>query len=228
LLAGVATAADDAPLDASLIDAPEVTISSDTSAGGIYLRGDAGFAAYRSDGQPDLAAGGTTSGFDDDRFGHPVSGTLGIGYRMTDVWRADITADLFEGRFTGTDEASGTVYRADVHAIGVMANGYMDLANIAGFTPYLGAGVGATYLDWRHIRTDPGAAAGYDGRDGWRFTYALMAGASYDLTERLKLDVGYRFSDIADGDMFSGNGETGRDDGLARHEIRAGLRFSFN
>jgi opacity protein-like surface antigen len=120
-----------------------------------------------------------------------------------------------------------------------MANGYVDLATVAGLTPYLGAGLGVTQLRWSDVslRTScvPGAAGcsgaaplnqSFDGKSSWRFTYALMAGVSYDMTERLKLDVGYRYSQIADGGIFNSSDIDGLDDGLARHEIRAGLRMS--
>lgn len=222
-----AAQAEDAPLSA-----PEVTIATDTVSTGLYLRGDLGYTAFRNDGAPDLSTGGSRRGFDDDRFDRPVSGTLGLGYRLTDILRADITADLFDGRFEGTNESAGVAahYRADLRGVGIMANGYVDLATVAGFTPYLGAGIGATYVDWQDVTAGTGSAAiaggPYEGDGSWRFTYALMAGASYDLTERLKLDVSYRYSDIASGDMFARSGEKARDDGLSRHEIRAGLRFS--
>lgn len=219
--------AEDAPLSA-----PEVTIATDTVSTGLYLRGDLGLTAFRDDGAPDLSVAGARRGFDDDRFDRPVSGTLGLGYRLTDILRADITADLFDGRFEGTQATAGvsTRYRADLRGVGLMANAYVDLATVAGFTPYLGAGVGATYVDWQDVTARTGGApvagGAYEGDDSWRFTYALMAGASYDLTERLKLDIGYRYSDIANGDMFARAGEQARDEGLSRHEIRAGLRFS--
>ncbi|RVP43392.1 porin family protein, partial [Sinorhizobium meliloti] len=54
----------------------------------------------------------------------------------------------------------------------------------------------------------------------------LMAGVSYDVTDRLKFDAGYRYSQIADGDMFGSGGAKGHDDGLSRHEFRVGLRFA--
>jgi opacity protein-like surface antigen len=220
---GIARAADD-----GLLSAPEVTISSEPVSTGLYLRADVGIAAFRNDGSPDLLSGAQRYGFDDDRFDRPVSGALGVGYRVTDILRADVTAELFEGRFTGTttDALAGSAdIRADLRAVGLMANGYADLATVAGFTPYVGAGLGATYLEWHDVATTA-AGGDLDGQDSWRFTYALMAGASYDLTERLKLDISYRYSDIADGTMFTGAGQKGRDDGLSRHELRAGLRFS--
>ena len=56
-----------------------------------------------------------------------------------------------------------------------------------------------------------------------------MAGASYCLTNNLKLDVGYRYSRIGQGRMFhyANNGGPGFDRGFHIHEGRAGLRYQF-
>ncbi|HTO29586.1 MAG TPA: outer membrane protein [Pararhizobium sp.] len=253
LAGGQARAADD-----ELLDAPEVTISAAKSGNaGFYIRGDLGYSGWAGEGDPSLQAfdpvAGTsdTATFDDVRFGRPFSGSLGVGYQFNDMVRADLTGDYFSGRFDASGEADfacageaiGTSCagdaRADYRAIGIMANGYVDLATLAGFTPYLGAGLGVTRLDWSDVSLTtecvPGAIAcsgaaaatqSLNGDSSWRFTYALMAGVSYDITERLKFDVNYRYSQIDDGGMFGGTDIKGFDDGLSRHEIRAGLRLS--
>lgn len=242
--------------DDTLLDAPEVTISAaETAAQRFYLRGDLGYSGWADEGNPSFdvfnPATGTTNGhaFDATRFGNPLSGSLGVGYQISDMVRTDVTVDYFEGRFdadsftaepcAGALPPTGCRYEttARFSALGIMANGYVDLGTLAGFTPYLGAGLGVTHLRWNDIsqaecaalpagcvgaesRTSPG------GESSWRFTYALMAGASYDLTDRLKFDVGYRYSQIGKGDMFGGSTFQAKDDGLSRHEIRAGLRLS--
>ncbi|MBZ7923166.1 porin family protein [Ensifer adhaerens] len=261
LLSGAALAADE-----DLLNAPEITIEKEAaSSGGIYLRGDIGYAPWRGEGDPYYRTfdAGTLSydsvPFDNARFDKPFSGSLGVGYQFTDTFRADLTADYFEGRFSGSSasaspcagQGAGTSCAfstaADYSALGLMVNAYMDFGTLAGFTPYVGGGIGATRLNWDTAVESAtcvaggGACAGsptaasYEGRDSWRFTYALMAGVSYDLSDQLKLDVGYRYSHIADGEMFGfgaealvgATGDKGFDDGLSRHEIRAGLRFSF-
>ncbi|KQV66054.1 outer membrane protein [Rhizobium sp. Root1220] len=252
-LFGGAAMAEERPIT----EAPEVTISGDSSATGWYLRGDLGYAPGTGNETPTYLfneAGGAASGgeFDPARFSKPFSGGAGVGYQFTDIWRADLTADFFKSDFTGTartdlpcaaSAAAGTGCtsgaRADLRAYGIMANGYADLATIAGLTPYVGAGIGVSNVRWGNVRSQPECVDGastcsgatfsqqnFNGESSWRFTYALMAGLSYEVTDNLKIDFGYRFSDIAGGRMFSGSpGTSGRDDGLTRHEIRIGLRI---
>lgn len=251
--------------DSPVIDAPEVTISASRDAAGAYLRLDGGYTAWRGDRKPairsfDAGSGITTSqSFDNTRFARPLSGTVGLGYRFNDVMRADLTGDYFESRFSGaatiaspcTGQAAGTGCAIDVtgwiKTFGLMANGYVDIGTLAGFTPYVGAGLGATRITGGNFSSTstclPGAGAcggaaaigDHAGLDSWRMSYALMAGVSYDVTDRIKLDLGYRFAQVAGGNLFgydaaeTAAGATGAkaiDDGLTRHEFRAGLRIS--
>lgn len=216
--------------DIEIIDAPEIDISKSVAAKGWYIRGDLGYAGWIGGGRPQVTEAGVPQSFDDRRFSRPVSYGAGIGYQFSDLMRADLTADFSEGDMTGSASCAGgaCAFAADYSATGLMANTYVDLGTLAGFTPYLGAGLGATYLDWRDAAcTGAGCtSAALEGKDGLRFTYALMAGASMDLTSRVKLDFGYRFSDIAGGDAFrTGAGDMEiKDRGLQKHEFRIGLR----
>lgn len=265
-LSGVAHAADEAPeIVVPDINAPE--IAARTVAQGWYARGDFGYSPWNGDAEPRYtayAADGSaisTTGFDDARFSKPISFGAGLGYQFNDIFRTDVTADIFRGRLSGSSEIAspcsaaqlagtscGFDHRASYRGIGLLANGYADLGTFAGFTPYVGAGVGATHINWGSTTSQAfcidgvdacsGAAGGstLGGDQSWRFTYALMAGVSYDLSNSLKLDVGYRYSDIAGGDLFGtgaseaafgGSAARGDDDGLQRHELRIGLRFGF-
>ncbi len=125
-----------------------------------------------------------------------------------------------------------------------MANGYVDLGTYVGITPYVGAGAGIHLSELErperhHILrrrrrgpAPPSAAVGgtsRGGEDGWSFTYALMAGVAYDLTQNFKLDVGYKYRNIDGGDMFGwdspqtfGDGSHGN---IETHEVRLGLRY---
>ncbi|KGF66952.1 heat resistant agglutinin 1 protein, partial [Hoeflea sp. BAL378] len=127
---------------------------------------------------------------------------------------------------------------------GFLANAYLDLGTFSGFTPYVGAGAGVTRVTWdglssvsRCVGVGCGAATTTTspGQESWRFTYALMAGMSYDITKDLKLDLGYKYSKIKDGPQFgydaatAAAGATGaqaNDNGFEKHEVRVGLRYS--
>jgi len=216
--------------DIEVIDAPEIDVSESVAAEGWYIRGDLGYSGWIKGGRPRMTEAGISREFDERRFSRPFSYGAGIGYQFNDLMRADVTADFSRDDFSGSAACAGgpCAFKADYSAAGVMANGYVDLGTLAGFTPYIGAGLGATYLDWGKADCSGVGCVGSSlaGQDGLRFTYALMAGASMDLTSRVKLDFGYRFSDIAGGKAFrSGGGDVDiRDRGLQKHEFRIGLR----
>ena len=99
-------------------------------------------------------------------------------------------------------------------------------------TPYVGAGIGGAWVKWDTLHnTDLDGSFEHTGGKDWRFAYALMAGASYCLTDRVKLDVGYRYSHINGGKMFDyasdSNVGPGYDDGINVNEVRGGLRYQF-
>lgn len=219
------------------------------STGGWYLRGDVGYGWTHMRGASYYQGGpdGTKTDFDDtDLDGGVVLGG-GVGYQWNDYFRTDVTLDyLFDGDFNGSTSGSCGVSddcvssdRASWSALSLLANAYVDLGTYYGVTPYVGAGIGATRVNWGNLRNtscsvdDPSNCddtVTHSGKDSWRFTYALMAGASVDLTCNWKADAGYRFRQIAGGDMFGYalNGGPGEDDGFFVHEARVGLRYSFN
>lgn len=226
-----------------VIDAPEVTVQ---EASGWYLRGDIGYAFNRTRGVEYFqGSNGNLVDFADVSLKDSFLVGAGVGYQINNYLRTDITFDYltksdFKGATVGfcggfpcssRDEAS-------MRAYSLMANVYVDLGTYGYITPYLGAGVGGTYVKWNRLRNticnDPTAPGCYsndhDGEGKWRLTGALMAGATIDITCNLKADVGYRFRYIAGGDMFgySNNGGPGRDKGIYSHEARLGARYVFS
>jgi len=207
--AGPALAADyDPPI--FIEEAPEfvpVEIGS-----GWYLRGDitynAGDAVYDFPGVTHR------------RFG----GGVGFGYHFTDNFRTDVTVSyLGSDRFSyddGTDSLS-----ASYGAWSGLISGYYDIATVVGITPYVGAGVGLTYT--RH-RVDADLASiplTFSGSDrSYDFAYALMAGASYKVSDNLSVDLGYQFLHTPDAEYFDTNSLT-MEKGTKHHLVRLGLRY---
>lgn len=187
----------------------------------------------------------------------------GVGYRFTDHVRGDVTVDYFKADLRGSSECAYLVEVGyflnpvdndcrydDTSKVSVwttMANAYIDIAKYGRFTPYVGAGLGFSHVKYDRQRNEIVCGSsgscpaenyvGYhEGESTWRFASSLMAGASIDLTERLKLDAGYRYTRIAEGDAYGydeqdraggASGVQGRDHGFDIHAIRAGLRYEF-
>ena len=257
---GVAQAADyDPPI---IIDeAPDVVPVEIGS--GWYLRGDIGYSLKTSAGDPYVyrtfdGVNYGSAAFDSVSLSEDFSFGIGAGYSFTDWLRADVTVDRFSASFSGTTSSAapcpgspaGTTCRSEdaseLTGYSVLLNGYVDLGTYVGFTPYVGAGVGYTYLRWDDLANNAycsGAAcptpasvgtSTHGGESDWRFTYALMAGMSYDFSNNMKVDLGYRYRNVDGGDMFGWDAATaaagatgvqGTDSDLSSHEIRIGLRY---
>lgn len=267
LPAGLAGAADYEP--PIFVDQPVEEYVPVEVGSGWYLRGDVGYNfSVQAKGDFDYRTFDPATGtygagaFDSTSLGREFTGSVGFGYNFTDYLRADLTLDAFRMSFDGRSSAelpciddidfAGTSCRtedgATAAALGVMANGYVDLGTYVGFTPYVGGGLGMTYVDWGSLNSNAYcvgatcpppdafvASSESGGQKSWRFTWALMAGMAYDLTNNLKVDLGYRYRNIDGGQMFEfdrpsqeagATGAQGQDPGLTTHEIRVGLRYS--
>lgn len=209
---------------------PEVVVAP-PAVGGWYLRGDIGYSAAKFRGATYTLPGGggcnTCGDGDPEIHGGKLKGSFllggGVGYQVTDYFRTDLTLDyMTRAKFTSDRDES------KISALSLLANAYVDLGNFGGVTPYVGAGIGGTRVKWNDL-VDTTNGGVLSGDADWRFTYALMAGASVDLTHNLKLDAGYRFRHINGGKMFNGNYGVGDgyDKGMNIHDVRVGLRYMF-
>lgn len=226
--------------------APEVRVA-DVS--GFYLRGDIGYSFNKLRGA-NYFQGSNASLVDFDRHTLKNSYSLGagVGYQINSRLRTDLTFDYlgksdFHGSTHGTCGVGGgtigctSADLTSMQAYTLMANAYVDLGTYASVTPYVGAGIGGSYVKWNDLKNTSCADNGsgcdatetHDGRGSWRFAYQLMAGASIDITCDWKADVGYRFRQTSGGDMFGykANGGPGRDKGFYSHDIHVGARYQF-
>ncbi|MCC8932390.1 outer membrane protein [Rhizobium sp. 'Codium 1'] len=230
------------------IDAPEVAVA-ETS--GWYLRGDLGYnfnklrgAKFFQGSNADEASFTTSSIKDSFWVG------AGVGYQVNSHLRTDLTFDyMFKSDFKGSTVGGGagggsacavactSEDLSTLRAYTLMANAYIDLGTYAYFTPYVGGGIGGSYVKWDKLRNTSCADDGsgcdttveHGGKGSWRFAYQLMAGASIDVTCNVKADLGYRFRHTMGGDMFgyASNGGPGYDKGFYSHSVHAGARYVF-
>jgi Opacity protein and related surface antigens len=232
----------EAPVVEAPVVEPVVSVAS-----GWYLRGDVGYSWNRLRGADFFQGSNATYvPFATASLRNSYSVGGGIGYQATDKLRFDATFDYFGGaKFRGSTVGGCGVAVACVStdisklsAYSLMANAYVDFAKFGRVTTYVGAGLGGTHVRWSDLENTSCSAANpalcdptvrHGGAGSWRFTYALMAGASVDVTCNLKADVGYRFRQVQGGKMFGYalNGGPGYDRGFSSHEVRGGLRYSF-
>jgi opacity protein-like surface antigen len=215
----VAAAADLGP---TVID-PEPVPEPPAALGGWYLRGDISYD-FETKGRIFVFTSASSTSFIDMDFDDAWNIGVGLGYIFNDWFRADITGDIrtpayWEG--VETDVAISTI----------MLNGYATLGSFSGVSPYVGAGIGGAYVDWSSINgptfVAPFFVNAYANDPQWRFAWALMAGVSFDVTDRWAIDAGYRYTAIGDGtivfdDPLFPGGIDYRD--MEFHEFRVGAR----
>jgi opacity protein-like surface antigen len=154
------------------------------------------------------------------------SGPRGIRAEVMFDWRAD--RDV-----TGVLAAPiGGSLSTSIQTSTIMFNAYDDLGHWGSFVPYVGAGVGVVRneMDGVTFSSSPNTQFG---DTNWSLAWSLMAGAGFQLTERVILDLGYRFIDM--GRAQSGTADTSgfannpplRVDDLTAHEFKVGLRYHF-
>jgi opacity protein-like surface antigen len=213
-MTGLAQAADLLPPPPPMEPAPIQEFS------GWYLRGDVGMAINTSNvsvstnPNPLAALGpGGTNNYYNSSMSASTLFDIGVGYQVNNWLRFDVTGEYrggghfqtFEQAFSPTSGGDfGDFYRGDVSSLIGLFNGYVDVGTWYGVTPFVGAGVGFANNRLSGV-TDTGFActggpcSGVGGylSDGSKtnLAWALMAGLDYNVTQNLKLELGYRFLD---------------------------------
>jgi len=175
---------------------------------------------------------------------------IGYGYKFTNNFRADVTLHYeWPGHFHGNLHCIDTGVPcgandysdeyADISAWTGLVNGYLDLGNFYGFTPYVGAGLGMSYLTVSNVHyinpansDSPGPGSWSGSKSKWNFAWSLTAGASFNITRDWLIDVNYRYVNLGDAESvvipaLAGT-EPIRYDNITAQEVRVGLRFLIN
>ncbi len=233
----VAYAADlPAPVFVEEPELPPVEVS-----GGWYLRGDLGYKVYR---KPKVHF--PDRDFTNEKLDNTGIVGIGVGYRVNDMFRTDVTLDYewdsdFSGNVKCMDNCNlvtnPSYETATVDVWTVLWNAYADLGYYNGFTPYVGAGIGASHIrvkdvEYLNPKTDGTFVKGkYPGGSDWSLSWALMAGVGYEIDQNWKIDAGYRYlhiGEVATAKIDSGGHVASiKYEDLAAHEVRVGLRYEF-
>jgi opacity protein-like surface antigen len=228
--------------------------------GGWYLRGYLGMSNQQFDEMHHPAF--DTPYFEWVHEGEFDAGTIfggGMGYTFNEWFRIDFTGE-WRGKtefhaedrysfnpdpnFDDQEEWGVNDYHAKKSEALFLANAYFDLGEWNRITPYVGAGIGASYNTISSF-TDMGinsnlgtvTATGGFARDGsqWDLAWALHAGIGFKATKNLTIDVGYSFMNLGDGKtgLFTANdggctactGVTFKD--IISHDVKVGFRWNF-
>jgi opacity protein-like surface antigen len=192
---------------------------------GWYLRGDLGYAWGRIDSAQ------SAPGFlnpSDSRLGNGIFGGIGGGIK-TKWLRTDVTFDYIAPlKYQGTIATPGDV-TAKISAWSILLNGYIDLGTWYRMTPYIGAGVGAATVHTSDFSSTlvPPTTGGLSSSQ-WNFAWAAMAGIGYAISPNLLVDLGYRYINFGDTKSAADASGYMTFKNLAAHEVRVGLRWSFD
>jgi opacity protein-like surface antigen len=240
---------------------------------GWYLRGDVGMAVQSGSLSPSISPnpliGAPADAFNS--FYNPSLSAsalfdVGVGYQINNWFRVDVTGEYRGGGhfqalqqvgIPSTSTQFADFYRGDVSSLIGMVNGYVDLGTWWCITPFVGAGVGIAnnrlsgVTDTGFAYIGPGATGSPTGgflSDGSKnsLAWSLMAGLDFNVTENLKLELGYRYLDYgklqsgtshcfngtAAGGGFSaancgGSGYSLSTRSLVSQDFRLGLRWAF-
>jgi opacity protein-like surface antigen len=221
--------------------APEAEVS------GFYLRGDIGFSNQSVERLSNsLDALGTIEKVNLGFAGAPLAGG-GAGYRFGRWFRADVTGEYRSAAaFTGLEryrDASlplgyGTdEYTASKREVAVLLNGYVDLGNWYGLTPFLGAGVGAVRITLDNFKdtnvVTQGLAYAKAGSKT-NLAWALHAGVGYEVSPSFTVELAYRYLNLGDGKtgtVYNYAGRCGSCEALTfknvdSHDVKLGLRWA--
>jgi opacity protein-like surface antigen len=211
-----------------------------------YLRFDGGFKFFGTPAASVLAPNtgylvpGTGEFIDEVLYpGGLVS--FGIGYDAPGAFRWDVTADYewtdFFGRLVCVGCANNTEYSleyAHIRAWTFLLNAYWDLQTNGAITPYIGAGIGASRLTTSSVYfLNPDGTNGvHTGASRWNLAWALMAGVTIEVNDRVDLDVGYKYvrlgTAVANADLTLDPGAQILYQNIRAHEVRFGVRVGLN
>ena len=199
--------------------APPYVVSEFTS--GWYVRGDFGYRFYATPGGSLFATDFVSSSFRD-----VASIDAGIGYKAR-WFRADLTASwAWPSQFIGNTAVASPQITAKVAPITTLLNAYSDFGSWHGFTPYVGGGVGFSWIrptQFTAVALPLGTNAGNPGH--FDFAWDVTAGISFALSRNWLIDTSYRYLHIGSpATNLSGVGIVDYGS-MDAQEVRAGLRF---
>ena len=187
------------------------------SAEGLYVSGYFGFAMASDSDLTDSTVPGVTVNTEFDT-GPALGAALGydfnkfrvegeISYQKNDVSQIGSQGVLLNN--TGK-----------VTAFSFLINGYYDFINKSAFTPYISAGLGFAQVEFNNLDISGLGFSGSNDEDTV-FAYQVGIGLGYAVTEKITIDVRYRYIGTEDSEYDTTKAE------FASNNLLFGVRVSF-
>lgn len=202
-----------------------------------------------------------------------LGGNLAVGYDFYHRFNVPLRAELEYGIYGGGSGDADSSIRTDrilpgglnlgatargsfgidiVNIQTLMANVWWDFRNSSAFTPYVGGGIGLSFIHAKgdlsleySIPGNPSKSFSGDlgGRTTTNFAWQLGAGCAWNITDTVALDLGYRFMSLGSARTAEENfsytmttaGVTtnmnvraqGKAENIYMHQVGLGIRFTF-
>ncbi|MBO4369021.1 MAG: porin family protein [Desulfovibrio sp.] len=199
--------------------------------------------SYQTTG--DMSTSGVAGSFDAKNYSqNTLGGGVFLGYNFYKQHATPIRAeieyamrssvntsyDLKSGR--GAAGITGGSLKNEYSMQTIFANVYYDLHNDSDFTPYIGGGLGLAIINNRiegEVFTGKTSYSDSFNETTTSFAYNLGVGCSYDFTDSLTGDIGYRFvgTNYHETDRSIGGSKVKLGMANYANEFSLGLRFNF-
>ena len=187
------------------------------SAEGLYVSGNGGFATASDSDLTDSTVPGTTVNIEFDT-GLALGAALGYDFNRFRV-EGEISYQTNDVDKIG---AQGVFFDAtgDATALSFLINGYYDFVNRSAFTPYISAGLGFAQVEFNDLNI---SGSGFPGssEDDTVFAYQIGIGVGYAVTEKVTIDVKYRYFGTEDSEYDTTEAE------FASNNFLFGVRVYF-
>jgi outer membrane protein OmpA-like peptidoglycan-associated protein len=148
-------------------------------------------------------------------------GLMRGGYDYGNGWRTEVEASYRDG---GVDKVSGnSAGDGDIDSLSGMVNALYEFETGSFFRPYLGVGLGGSYIGFDKVR--PINSSQIDDND-MVFAYQGIAGVSFEIDPNVAVFVDYRYLGTDDPDLHT-DANTEIEGEYSNHSVVAGLRYKW-
>jgi outer membrane protein OmpA-like peptidoglycan-associated protein len=166
-------------------------------------------------------------GRDQTDFDSGYVGTVAIGHAWGQNMRTELEGSYRHNDISSIKGTGATGGSGDFHSWNAMVNEYYDFHNRTNWTPYVGAGVGASFQSAHHIGNAFAPGTTIDDTDT-EFAYQGIAGVDYWTTQHSAWGVRYNYFGTTRGKFDTDSAAAGGARGLDENNHAVLVTYRFN